>query len=268
MIRTLAASALVVACSVSGALLPAGPASVPTASPSAPSAPSAPAAAPAPLQGRVIVIDPGHQLGNHNYPRRINRPVPAGGFSKPCNTTGTATNSGFPEATFAIRVARQLRDRLRSLGAEVRLTRTRNSQDLWGPCVDERGRAGNRAGADLKISIHGDGSTAAGARGFHVIRPTSREGWTDDIARPSRRLARDVRAGLRDRGLAVANYTAGGDGLDSRGDLGTLNLSDVPTVMVELGNMRNPRDARRMTSDRGRATYARGLVSGVRRFLG
>ena len=24
------------------------------------------------------------------------------------------------------------------------MTRTRNSQDLWGPCVDERGRAGNR----------------------------------------------------------------------------------------------------------------------------
>ena len=66
----------------------------------------------------------------------------------------------------------------------------------------------------------------------------------------------------------MANYTAGGDGLDARGDLGTLNLSDVPTVMVELGNMRNPRDARRMTSDRGRATYAAGLARGMRRFLG
>ena len=58
------------------------------------------------------MIDPGHQLGNHNFPRRINRQVPAGGFTKPCNTTGTATSGGFPEATFAIRVARQLRDRL------------------------------------------------------------------------------------------------------------------------------------------------------------
>jgi len=263
--RTLAASALVVACSVSGALLPAGPASVPTGSSPAP---SSQVAVPAPLAGRLIVIDPGHQLGNHNFPRRINRPVPAGGFTKPCNTTGTATNGGFAEATFAIRVARTLRDRLVALGAEVRMTRTRNSQDLWGPCVDDRGRAGNAEDADLKISIHGDGSTAAGARGFHVIRPTSREGWTDDIAGPSRRLALDVRAGLRDRGLPVANYTAGGDGLDARGDLGTLNLSDVPTVMVELGNMRNPGDARRMTSDRGRATYAAGLASGVRRFLG
>ncbi len=46
----------------------------------------------------------------------------------------------------------------------------------------------------------------------------------------------------------MATYTAGGDGLDIRGDLGTLNLSDVPTVLVELGNMRSRIDARRMSS--------------------
>ena len=40
-----------------------------------------------------MVIDPGHQLGNHNFPRKINRLVPAGGFKKPCNTTGTATDA-------------------------------------------------------------------------------------------------------------------------------------------------------------------------------
>ena len=63
--------------------------------------------------GATVVIDPGHQLGNHNYPRKINRLVPAGGFKKPCNTTGTATNGGYPEATFAWQVSRLLRARLR-----------------------------------------------------------------------------------------------------------------------------------------------------------
>ena len=71
-------------------------------------------------------------------------------------------------------------------------------------------------------------------------------------------MALDTRAALRGVGLRVANYIAGGDGLDFRSDLGTLNLSDIPTVMVELGNMRNPVDAKRMTSRAGRATYARG----------
>ncbi|MGZ4457149.1 MAG: N-acetylmuramoyl-L-alanine amidase family protein [Nocardioides sp.] len=221
-----------------------------------------------PLAGRTVVIDPGHQLGNHNYPRQINRQVPAGGFTKPCNTTGTATNGGYPEATFAWQVARRLRARLLDLGADVVLTRHSNRQDRWGPCVDERGRDGNGIHADLKVSIHGDGSYASGAHGFHVIAPTDRRPWTHDIYRSSRRLALDTRAALRGAGVPVANYIAGGDGLDFRSDLATLNLSDIPTVMVELGNMRDSRDAHRMTTDRGRATYAGALARAVRTFLG
>ena len=216
-----------------------------------------------PLVGRTIVIDPGHQLGNHNFPRKIARLVPAGGFRKPCNTTGTATRGGYPEATFAWQVSQLLAARLRGLGADVKMTRHTNRQDRWGPCVDVRGRSGNRIGADLKVSVHGDGSTASGARGFHVIAPTNRRPWTSDIFRPSRRLARETRAALRRLGLPVANYTAGGDGLDFRSDLGTLNLANIPSVMVELGNMRSPRDARRMTSRTGRDTYARALARAV-----
>ena len=221
-----------------------------------------------PLAGRTIVLDAGHQLGNHNYPRKINRLVPAGGFRKPCNTTGTATNAGFAEATFAWRVAKLVRARLVRQGARVLMTRHSNRQDRWGPCVDTRGRAGNKADADLKLSIHGDGSYTAGAHGFHVIAPTDRKPWTHDIYSSSKRLAVRTRAALKAAGVPVANYIAGGDGLDFRSDLATLNLSNVPTVMVELGNMRSPRDAHRMTTTAGRARYARALGHAVRRFLG
>jgi N-acetylmuramoyl-L-alanine amidase len=216
-----------------------------------------------PLAGRTIVLDPGHQLGNHNFPRQTSRLVPAGGMRKPCNTTGTATVGGYPEATFVWQVSQLVAARLRGMGAHVILTRHSNRQDRWGPCVDVRGRAGNRVGADLKLSIHGDGSTGRGARGFHVIAPTNRRPWTHDIFRPSRRLAVETRAALRRVGLPVANYTAGGDGIDFRSDLGTLNLANIPTVMVELGNMRSPSDAHRMTSRKGRDTYARALARAV-----
>ncbi|WP_139977491.1 N-acetylmuramoyl-L-alanine amidase [Nocardioides litoris] len=216
-----------------------------------------------PLEGRTVVLDPGHQLGNRRFPREIGRPVPAGGFTKPCNTTGTATDGGYPEATFTWQVSQRVAARLRGLGARVVLTRDRNSARAWGPCVDVRGRAGNRTGADLKLSIHADGSYAAGARGFHVVRPPRRAPWTADIAGPSRRLALDVRTALRRAGFVPATYTAGGDGLDVRRDLATLNLSDVPTVLVELGNMRSPREARVMTTRAGRGRYADALVVAV-----
>jgi N-acetylmuramoyl-L-alanine amidase len=39
-------------------------------------------------------------------------------------------------------------------------------------------------------------------------------------------------------------------------------------VMVELGNMRSPVDAARMTRPEGRERYARGLAAAVRDFLG
>lgn len=203
-----------------------------------------------------MVLDPGHQLGNRNFPREINRLVPAGrGQRKPCNTTGTATDGGFPEATFTWRVARLVQRRLEAQGARVVLTRQSNRDDRWGPCVDRRGRAGNRAHADLMLSIHADGSYAAGARGFHVITLPERKA--------SARLAREVRSSLRRAGVPVANYVAGGDGLDERTDLATLNLSRVPTAVVELGNMRDRRDARRMRTAKGRTSYARALSRAI-----
>jgi N-acetylmuramoyl-L-alanine amidase len=264
MIRTLAVVVV-----VAGALLAQAPGAGGTADAAAPAA-RAQTVEP-PLTGRVVVIDPGHQLGNHNFPRRIHRLVPAGGFRKPCNTTGTATDSGYPEASFAWDVALRLRARLRALGARVVLTRDSNRQDRWGPCVDVRGRAGNRlaggGSADLKISIHADGSYVPGAHGFHVIAPPDRRPWTHDIYRSSLRLALVTRAALLAHGMARATYVAGGDGLDVRRDLATLNLSDIPTVMVELGNMRSARDAALMTRPSGRERYARALGSAVREYL-
>lgn len=219
-----------------------------------------------PLAGKVIVIDPGHQLGNSRYPEQISRLVNAGGFYKACNTTGTATNAGYPEATFNWRTAVALRYILRGKGATVYLTRNTNSYDDWGPCIDVRGRTGNRRGADAVVSLHGDGSPSTN-RGFFVIRPALRSGWTDDIYRRSARLAKFVKGGLVRAGAVVAN-NYGGDGFDVRGDLGTLNWSDVPIVMIELGNMRNSTDAQRMTSKvYRRHVYARGLATGLQRFI-
>ena len=220
------------------------------------------------LAGWVVVLDPGHQLGNAGFPAEVSAPVDAGGFTKPCNTTGTATNAGYPEATFTWEVARATQRLLRRLGARVLVTRSSNSAAAWGPCVDERGRAGNPGGpgptADLKISIHADGSLVAGAHGFHVIAPEARDPWTTDIAAPSLRLAEVVRNVLVEEGFATSTY-AGSDGIDVRGDLGTLNLADIPTVMVELGNMRDPGDAELMTTPAGRRHYASALALSIER---
>lgn len=227
-----------------------------------------------PLAGKVVVLDPGHQLGNRDHGSEIRKPVDAGGFDKECNTTGAATASNYPEATFTWQVAVEVRRLLRRLGARVVLTRSSNSARLWGPCIDERGRLGNPdqpgPAADLRLSIHADGvspgSTTGPAFGFHVIRPGFVKGWTDDIAKPSRRLAVVVRDALLDAGFPASSYR-GTRGIDVRTDLGTLNHSDVPTVLVELANMRNRADAAIVESARGRRQYAAALAEAVRSYL-
>ncbi|MFL6060090.1 MAG: N-acetylmuramoyl-L-alanine amidase [Marmoricola sp.] len=219
-----------------------------------------------PLAGLRIALDPGHQLGNHNFPRQVDRQVQAGGFTKPCNTTGTATNGGYPEATLNFRVANLVKARLEALGARVFLTRTRNSESLWGPCVNVRGEFGKKVGAVLEVSLHGDGAPARD-HGFHVIAPTRRSPWTTDIATASLRLAEALRSGLDARHVPRSTYVGGGTALNIRSDLGTLNMSDVPVAMIEVGNMRNRSDARRMTTVEGRRTYASAVVLGIRTYL-
>jgi N-acetylmuramoyl-L-alanine amidase len=64
----------------------------------------------------------------------------------------------------------------------------------------------------------------------------------------------------------VSDYV-GTDGLDRRGDLAGLNLSTVPAVYVECGNMRNATDAAWMSSPDGRQAVAQQLAAGVLAFL-
>jgi N-acetylmuramoyl-L-alanine amidase len=236
--------------------------SPPTADPS-PSPVTTTAPPPLPLAGRTVVLDPGHNRDNGQHPAEITRQVDAGGLTKQCNTTGTATGSGIAEATVNWQIALALRDRLGAAGARVVLTRDADAG--WGPCIDERAAIANREGADLLLSLHGDGA-AASASGFHVIMPGVSPGYTDDIAADSRRAAVAVRDALVRAGLPPAAYI-GSEGLDERTDLGTLNRSDVPAVMLEAGNLRNVDDAALLTGVDGQARVADALAQAVAEFL-
>jgi N-acetylmuramoyl-L-alanine amidase len=216
------------------------------------------------LTGATVAIDPGHNGRNWAHPKEINRRVDAGTLRKACDTTGTATTSGYTEPAFTLDVARRLRRLLQARSASVVMTRTTNTG--WGPCITERAAIGNRARADVAVSIHADGGPASG-RGFHVIYPPSIAGLTDDIARSSRCLALRVRdAYRRGTGLPYATYL-GGRGLSVRSDLGGLNLSDVPKVFVETGNMRNAVDARLLERPAFRQRIARAILAGISQFL-
>ena len=217
-----------------------------------------------PLTGIVIAVDPGHNGGNAAHTGVISRLVWSGTRWRACGTVGTRTVDGYPEHRFNFSVALRVKARLEALGATVYLTRPTDTG--VGPCVDVRGRFGTKMHAQLTVAIHADGSSSS-HRGFFVMKPGLVPGYTDDIMASSARLARSVRAGLLGVGLPIANYYTS-TGIKTRTDFATFNFSDIPTVMVELGNMKNAGDAARMKLASGRSRYAAGLVAGIRDFLG
>ncbi|MCX5038132.1 N-acetylmuramoyl-L-alanine amidase [Streptomyces coelicoflavus] len=243
---------------------PAGSSPAPTSKQPSASRP----AASGPLKGKVVVIDPGHNPANFQHASEINRKVNVGTHWKECDTTGTATNAGWPEAKFTLDVAHRLRTLLEAQGATVKLTQ--DGDRAFGPCVDERARIGNEAHADAAISIHADGS-GAGNRGFHVIMPGAvHKGAADTraIVAPSAELGQRVAGNfVRVTGSAPSNYLGEGTGLVTRTDLGGLNLSTVPKVFIECGNMRDGKDAALLTSGSWRQKAAEGMSEGIVSFL-
>ncbi|QER88696.1 N-acetylmuramoyl-L-alanine amidase [Streptomyces tendae] len=225
-------------------------------------------AATGPLKGKVVVIDPGHNPANFRHTAEINRQVDVGTHRKECDTTGTSTNDGYAEAEFTLDVAHRMRALLRKQGATVKLTQDRDRP--YGPCVDERARIGNEAKADAVVSLHADGS-GSGNRGFHVILPgvvNSGGADTRAIVAPSRELGERVAGNfVRVTGTAPSNYIGGGTGLVTRKDLGGLNLSTVPKVFIECGNMRDGKDAALLTSGAWRQKAAQGISEGIVSFL-
>ncbi len=216
-----------------------------------------------PLAGKVVAIDPGHNPNNWKHVDEIDKPVPAGGFLKACDTTGTESADGYTEAAFNFDVATRLARALKAAGATVVLTRTAHTP--WGPCINQRAEIGNRAHAEAAISIHADGGPQGG-RGFEVIYPPN-TGITRRIATASKRLAVDVRnAYAAGTGMSPATYV-GHDGLDVRRDLGGLNLSTVPKVFLEAGNMHNAADAALLENPAFRQRTAVALAHGLETFL-
>lgn len=222
-----------------------------------PSQPTTPGPAP------VVVLDPGHNGGNADAGAAINREVPAGrDRTKPCNTTGTATDAGYPEHSFTFDVARRVSQALSARGVQVRSTRADDAG--VGPCVDQRAAMGNNVSAWAVVSIHADGASSTSAHGFHVAY--SDPPLNAAQGEPALTLATALRDRMGSAGFAPATYV-GRDGLSGRDDLAGLNLSERPAALVECGNMRNEQEAALMTAPQGRQRYADAIAGGIASYV-
>ena len=240
------------------------PSSASAAPPSATASPSpSPSPAALPLAGDVVGIDPGHNGGNFDDAAAIGQEIWNGTGWETCDTTGTTTDAGYTEAQFNFNVAVDLRADLRRDGARVVMTRTSN--DGVGPCVNKRSAIINNAHANVAVDIHADGGPTSG-RGFTILEPVA-DGPNDHVIATSQQFGNDVRqAMLAGTSMPESDYT-GTDGILPRDDLAGLNLTTVPKVLIECGNMRNATDAQLLVTASFQASVARALTVAIVRFL-
>lgn len=221
---------------------------------------AAPTATAAPsIAGRIVFLDPGHNGAND---ASLTKQVPTGrGGTKDCQTSGTSTNRGYPEHTFNWETVLRIRAELTQLG--VRTAMSRGNDDAVAPCVDERAAMANALQPDAIVSIHADGGPESG-RGFHVNY--SSPPLNQAQSGPAIQFAQTMRDQLQASGLVPATYIGQG-GLYGRSDLTGLNLAQYPSILVEMGNMKNPADAALIESPDGRQKYADAVVRGIAAFL-
>lgn len=224
-----------------------------------------------PDRRKVVVLDPGH--GGHD--------------------PGATSISGVHEKHIVLKAARAIARRLEATGQfRVILTRTRDT--FVG--LDRRRELARDAGADLFLSIHADAHETAHLRGASVYTVSAQA--SDRVAGAlaqahngdvrvngvaledtpatvrktlvslaqrrtmtgSRRLARSLVAELAKVGPMLGNPHR------SAGFV-VLKAIDVPSALIELGFLSNPRDAKLLLRPDHRDRLAAAVVRGVQRWF-
>ena len=187
------------------------------------------------LQGKVIVIDPGH---GGSDPGAIGRVL------------------GVTDADLGLTIGQKLRTLLQAQGATVIMTR--DSDIRVG--LSDRPAMSNKAEADLFISIHGNSAENTAAKGIQVYYyapDTNANLMAQRFIR--NKLATEVSKSMQaatgsTSSVRTANYAV-------------LRENDRPSILVEVGFVSNAEEEALLAEDSYRQKLANGIYQGVLNYL-
>lgn len=159
------------------------------------------------------------------------------------------TNLNLKESDVNLDTALRLERILKARGFETKLSRT---TDVFVP-LTERAAMANNWGADYFISVHSNASVDPNAKGTEVL-------YYKDSSR-----AVPLAAAIQEQ-LILQN------GLDDRGifprpNLAVLRLTNMPAVLVELGFVSHPTEAKLLMLPEFRQNAAQGIADGLAVYL-
>jgi N-acetylmuramoyl-L-alanine amidase len=219
----------------------------------------------------LVVIDPGH-----------------GGIDP-----GATGKGGTNEKDVVLLVAKDLRDKIWASG-RYRVLMTRGAD--YYIALRQRFEIARSAGADIFISLHADSSPLRTSRGLSVYTLSAQASDTEAAALAKRENRADVVAGvdLSRNGGRVAGIlidlaqrqsllnahrlaTTIVGALDGRvamvpqpqraAGFAVLKAPDVPSVLIELGHLSNPKEEQQLRDTAYRGRLAAGLLHGIDRYF-
>lgn len=174
----------------------------------------------------------------------------------PNNPNAGAEGNGLREQDIVFRIGILLAELFRENPAfEVKLSRPTLDVQLGTSnttSLRERVRLANEWGADYFLSLHTNASSvpsATGVEAFAYSKPSDAFDLGTDIINGISELT-----GLRNRGMKV------------RSGLYVLRKTSMPAVLIELGFITNPNDARLMVDEP--ELFAQGIYNGSLEFFG
>ena len=203
-----------------------------------------------PLDGKIICVDPGHEVTG----LRVHEPIsPASSATKEAFVGGAAGRNQ-TEEQLNLAVGLRLQSLLIEQGATVIMTRTTHESDMTSY---KRALLANENHADLCIRIHADGSESSSVYGMSMLVPYGSQLATQDIVAPSQKAGECV------LNATLAATGAKNNGIVQRSDLTGFNFAEVPTILIEMGFLSNPDEDALMLTDDYRQKLAQGMCNGI-----
>lgn len=204
----------------------------------------------APLAGKIIGIDPGHQTDEDTGLEPL---LPDSERTKPRMTKGAVgVKTGASECQINLAIGLKLKSMLEAGGASVVMTRTTNDVNISNI---ERTQLMNQNQVDCWVRLHCDASSSERTSGAHGLIPS--RAYNADIYADSLRLAKQVMAGFCD----ATGATDGG--ITALMDQTGFNWSDFPVIAIEMGYLSNAEDDVRLGLDSYQIACATGIYNGI-----
>ncbi len=201
---------------------------------------------------KIVIIDPGNQTN----PNVSQEPIgPGSEETKQCATTGyTGATLGAKEYELNLIYADALKTELESRGYTVTLTRTENEVDLTNKA---RAEMANSSGATTFIRIQMSYSSNTELTGVMAVIMPGDSRYNASLHDDSRKLATRILQGVTGKTGAVNH------GIYETDQYTTINWSQIPVVVINLGYLSSAQDEQNLLDENYRNDTVKGIADGL-----